>query len=138
MHKFLFWTCFFTEKHCHKKIHIVNATKIFAIAIFLNEHQVMVTHTSDHFYTHAKIKSSSNCFCTIMARRIEKREQANKLPWSSWTVFSSLRYFLNSKNFHCYIKIYSDILMRWWRIHRTYKPDGRLQENEVHVLQTCQ
>lgn len=51
-------------------------------------------HTGDHFDTNAKIKSSSDCFCAIMARRVKKREKGNKLPWSSWTILTSLRYFL--------------------------------------------
>jgi hypothetical protein len=29
-----------------------------------------------------------------MARRVKKREKCNKFPWSSWTVLTSLRYFL--------------------------------------------
>jgi hypothetical protein len=45
-----------------------------------------------------------------MARRVKKRKKGNKLPWSSWTVLSTLRYYLyGEKNFGSKKKIYTII-----------------------------
>jgi hypothetical protein len=45
-----------------------------------------------------------------MARTVKKREKGNKLPWSSWTVLSSFRYYLyGGKNYDAKKKIYTII-----------------------------
>lgn len=84
-----------------------------------------VRNTGDHLNTDAKIQCSSDRLGTIMARRIEQRQQPNKLPRPTRAVFRPGRYFLKLQqsppksynvNFN-FVEIYGYMVFRFktWR-----------------------